>query len=212
MSSQPLGVETRVASDGPTVVGVDLGVRNLLVAAPAIDDPRVEVAYAVDGDEVRQLYHTLQRERRQLRDLPSDTSEREARLVDRYRDQLATCVAGAVDGLLAYLDVLDAGVVALEDVSYPGQSLTACRTDDVDAGTWVLPTMESAIASAARSEGYRVELVSPEFTTKQCHVCGQLGRVDHDELTCTTPGCPVDEVDRDRSAAVSVAKRAHPLD
>lgn len=48
--------------------------------------------------------------------------------------------------------------------------------------------------------------VDPEYSTQECHFCGELG-VDDDQLHCQNDECPVESVCSDRSAAVTLAKR-----
>ncbi|WP_268258140.1 zinc ribbon domain-containing protein [Halopiger djelfimassiliensis] len=94
----------------------------------------------------------------------------------------------------------------LEDLSFCEATLWERRTVD-DTGTWLLPALQHAIAVKAQEADIPVTYVNPKYTTQQCHVCGELGRLENDTLECTTENCSVGTVCRDRSAAVNIAQR-----
>ncbi|QLG49102.1 zinc ribbon domain-containing protein [Natrinema halophilum] len=207
-SSTPVSVRpVGTATGADRRVGVDLGVRQLFAASPITADPTVRNAYIADGGIVRALYDELGATTRRLQALPGDTTAAEVHAFVAYRDRLAVRVADATEQLLAYLEATDAGTVVLEEITYPLRPLSECRRGETDLGSWLLPVLQHAFADAAVAEDYDVEYINPKYTTQQCHVCDQLGDVDSAGLECTTESCPVDVVDRDRSAAVSIAKR-----
>jgi len=72
----------------------------------------------------------------------------------------------------------------------------------------LLPALHHAIAVKANEAGIPVCYVDPEYTTQECHGCGNLATIDQDQIECTTGQCSVEAVSRDWSAAVSIAQRA----
>jgi len=211
MSSQPPAVATRVASDGTTVVGVDLNTKRLLVAAPAGVDPAVENALVVGGGVERDLYGALGDTLSWFDGLAVDTDEAETEAVETYRSLLRQRFGLAAHALLDYADRQDADVVALEDIEYKSGELAACARGQTKAGEWVLPTFRDRLEATLVEEGLRVERVDPAYSTQRCHVCGELADVGRATITCEAPACPVDTVCRDRSAAVTIARRAQAL-
>jgi transposase len=74
-------------------------------------------------------------------------------------------------------------------------------------GAWLLPTFRKALVERANEVGLPVARVDPSGSTQECHSCGEVGDVGSKMLKCTTPDCPVGEVCRDRSAALTIAQR-----
>jgi len=100
------------------------------------------------------------------------------------------------------------GVVgALEDIAYEGGPLAACARGRTKAGEWVLPTVRDRLEATLAVAGHRVEYVDAARSTQECHVCGAAADVSRATIACPVPDCPVDEVCRDRSAAVTIARR-----
>lgn len=179
-----------------TPVGVDVGRRNLLVLAPATDDPRVEEARIVDGDRLEERYAMLQQR-------GAAGGHVDAVLADRL-------LAGADDAAreaLSYVETFEAPVMVLEDLGYPDRSLDACVAESAAPECWLYPALHQRLADQARRASIPVLTTSPKYTTRQCHVCDQFARVGTEVLTCPTDDCPVDDVCRDRSAAATIAKR-----
>lgn len=72
---------------------------------------------------------------------------------------------------------------------------------------WLVSAFQSVLVDHALDAGLPVARVDPEYTTKQCHECQQFARLEGDVIECGNGGCPVDEVGRDLSAALSIAGR-----
>ena len=195
--------------DDPTIVGVDLGLRQLLTAAPASAAPDVSTAVAVDGEPIRALFADLREAARQCQVATDDANGGAVRLDRHYRALLVHHVDGAIAALLAYLMARDADVVALEELGQERASLTDVRSSGQDLDVWLFPVVQERLETALAGAGYRPVYVDPTHTTDTCHECELLAHVEDETITCTTPDCPVETVDRDRSAAVSIARRAH---
>ncbi|WP_136690051.1 zinc ribbon domain-containing protein [Halorhabdus amylolytica] len=212
MSSHTSPVATANATPGPdddpTIVGVDLGLRQLFTAAPADATPDVASAVSVDGEPARALFADL-REATRRRQATTDDAKSDAVRLDRhYRALLVDHVDDAIATLLGYLAAHDADVVALEALGQEWVSLTDARTQGKDLDAWLFPVVQDRLETALGDAGYHPVYVDPTHTTNACHECELLAHVEDETITCTTPDCPVETVDRDRSAAVSIARRA----
>lgn len=202
---------TAVPQDVPrsaTAVGVDLGVKRLLVAAPAGAAPDVPNALVVGGGVERDLYDGLGDTLGRLENLAADTAEAEAGAVEKYRALLRQRFGIAAGALVEYAGRAGADVVALEDVEYQGGRLAECARGRTKAGEWVLPAFRDRLEARLVGEGFQVEHVDAAYTTQECHACGELVDVSRATIACGTEDCPVDVVCRDRSAAVTIANRA----
>lgn len=186
-----------------TPVGVDVGVTNLAVAAPADGDPAG--ALVVDGEPVREQFEHLVEAATALEwAFPDSTGQ--AAVVAAFYHRLRAQLGGAAVRVLDYVREHTAPALVVEDLAYSGHPLWAFRHGG-DVGTWLLPAFQSVLVDHAVAAGIPVAYVDRDFTTKECHECGQLARQDSATIVCTTDDCPVDEVGRDRSAALSIARR-----
>ena len=200
MSIHARSSEDTRGADTAEVVGVDLGVKRLLAAAPASSGPDVTNAIVVDGLGVSELYE-------RLGETLNGLEEGEAHIAMPYRELLPRRFGVAAAALLDYVAEIGTGVVALEDFPHDRQPLAECARSGEKVGWWVLPELRHRLEADLAAAGYRVKRVSPKYTTQQCHVCDELASIGDDAISCTTETCPVDTVCRDRSAAVSIAKR-----
>ena len=196
--------------DSVTTIGVDFGLRKLLVAAPVTDDPLVERALEVDGDGLEETFDEFRAATRGLRELDVETWPAEGALLRECQAWFRARFADAAVRLLAYCEAVDADVVALEDPSWEPKPLAEYRHGSGGPSPWLLPACQEYIRDVLEESDYRVILVAPEGTSQECHVCGREGTRGSDGLRCYTDECPVTTVDGDRSAAVTIARRGHP--
>lgn len=208
MSSATRPGEGATTDADPTYVGVDFGVNNLLVAAPATADPEVADALVLEGTVECSLFEELGAITRRLEATPGDTRDREVAVFEAYRRAFVARFQQRTAELGTYLARFDRPVLALEDVSNKFRPLVDVRHGEVDPGTWLLPATHRALAVWAREAGIPTVDVAPDYTTQLCHVCGQVGEPVRDRLRCPDPGCPVLETCRDRSAAATIAHHA----
>jgi len=193
-----------------TVIGVDVGVKQLLAAAPVTADPDVAKALVVDGGVARALFDGLGDTLARLDELGVDSTAVTSEALANYRQLIYQRFGLATAALQEHLEHHDADAVALEDLEQEDRTLEECARGETKAGGWLLPAFLDRLEDALTSAGYRVERVDPKYTTQECHVCGELAEVSDATIACETPDCPVDVVCRDRSAAVSIAKRWDP--
>jgi len=188
------------------MVGVDIGQRNLAIAAPASAGPDVDEALVVDGGDVQGSLAALAGSTRSLQSAPFDTDREQTRIVATVWSELRTQLRDAADQVVAYAQRFETPALAVENVPR-GHTLWEHRTSG-DWGMWVLTAVVEVLTVAADGAGLPVMPVEPEYTTQQCHGCGALAEMRDETIRCTTPGCPVGSVCRDRSAAVTIARRA----
>jgi len=206
MSSTPLPATVgQRHSLGVTPVGVDVGVKNLIAAAPADGD--VESAFTIEGSQIRTRYKTLVEAMRALQSAKFDSTEGQIQLFAALWHQIRPQVYDAAVRVVRYAQEFAGPMLVFEDLSFCGASLWEQRTAD-DVGMWLLPALQHAIAVKACDAGIPVKYVDPKYTTQQCHVCGELGSVSQDAVECTTEDCPIGTVSRDESAALSIVQRA----
>lgn len=195
----PAAVDTGTRGTRGTAIGVDVGRRHVLTLAPADAGPHVEEARVVEEPRLAALGR---RDGRDEYHAGAGVTSRQARL--------EALLADVVERAVAYARSFDTPLLVLEDLEYPECDLAACLAGDADPECWLFPRLQARLTDRAVADGVPVAVVSETYTTKQCHVCDQFARVGDETIECTTDGCPVDDVCRDRSAAVSIAKRADP--
>ena len=176
------------------VVGIDLGVRNLLTASLATTDPDLSNALVVDGDPSRRLYAEL--------------AERDDAPVEPYAQVLESRFEQAIADLDAFVD--EPEEIAVESLAYPEPGPLADAIDDgTDAGAWLMGRMRAHIDAWARRTETTVVEVFPENTSRECHACGAAGaRTSDNRFVCPDESCAVEHVHADAGAAASIARRA----
>lgn len=191
-----------------TPVGVDLGVKTLAAAAPADGDP--SDALTIDGDHVRRRYEILTEATRALHGAPFDTTRGEIQLFAAMWRQIRPQVYDAAVRVVRYAREQTAPTLVLERLPYTETALWTRRTAS-DLGTWLLPALAHAVRRKARAAEVPVRTVDATGTTQLCHDCGNRCAVGQHHVECVTDDCPVGAVSRDRSAALSIARRVAPL-
>lgn len=178
-------------------VGVDVGRRNLLTLAPATAGPEVDDALALGNRGIEGHYSEL-RER----------YERGRGVDETLADQLDAVLTATAHEALSYVETFDAPVVlVLEDIGYTERSLAECVREQLGVDCWSLPSIQQRLVEVATEANVPVATTTERYTTKECHICGMHSKVRDETIRCTNDSCPVGSVNRDRSAAVSIAKR-----
>ncbi|ELZ21483.1 transposase, IS605 OrfB family protein [Halosimplex carlsbadense 2-9-1] len=190
---------------GYTAVGVDLGEWYLAVAAPAGREP--DEALVVSGEEVREQYAALVGATHALEEATFDTTRGQSQLVAAVWESMQAEISDGVEQVVEYARQFPTPLLVLEDLYYSEVALWEQRTSR-ELGAWLLPAFREALVVRANEVGLPVANVDPKGSTQQCHVCSEAGEVREKTLLCTTPDCPVEEVCRDRSAALTIAQRA----
>ena len=211
-SERPFAGPQSPAVGTRTPVGVDVGERTLVAAAPVHGRP--EEAFTIEGDHVRESFRLLRSLMDALEHFGSDTTSAETALVAAFwKERLKGQVHGAAAQTVQYAREFPGAVLVLEELPYTQRPLYEQRHDAGEIGTWLLPALQDALVAKAVDAGLPVAWIDPAGTSVECHACGERGeRGDRTErlrrqFRCLNDDCPVDVVDADASAAVSIAKR-----
>lgn len=204
-STQSAADVVETADDAPiTPVGVDVGTKQLVAVATAGADPAD--AIVVDGERARRIHAAFTEATHRLQERA--VAETLGDVVWRHWRRLRREFQAAAEAVLAVAQRHARPVVVLEDLPQRRQPLVACRHGNLRAPTWIPPAVQAIVADRVVEAGVPVTYVCPKYTSQNCHQCRQPGRLNDNSVKCTTAECPVGRVDRDRSAAVSIAKRA----
>jgi hypothetical protein len=206
VSSQPAAApETRPQELPKTSIGVGIGVTRLAVAATAEGGP--DDAVVVDGTEIRTLYAEFTHGTQALTRDTEPTPESLGALVAEYWPQFEPAFDRAAGVLLEYARQYPQPVLAFEQLGHERKPLVACKHGNVAPSEWIPSVAVHELVERVRGAGVPVITADPDGTTSECHRCGERGEVGRDLFTCLDEECPVNDVCRDRSAAVSLAKR-----
>lgn len=216
MSSEPLAREwphsgaQSAAVGARTAVGVDVGEATLAAAAPAHGD--TDDALMIDGDHVRETFRLLRWATVTLQEFGGDTTGAETAVVAAFWRRLRGQLHDTAARVIQFAQTFPGAVLVLEELPYASAPLYEHRDTD-ELGTWILPALQEALVERATDAGLPVAWIDPNGTSLECHSCGEQGeRGAYDdggwhEFQCTNPDCPVDAVDADASAAVTIASR-----
>jgi IS605 OrfB family transposase len=190
----------------PTPVGVDVGEKTLVAAGTpgmAVEDVRT-----VDGAPLRRAFRRFAAMQRAFAFAHWETGPAETMLTAAvWVHRLKPEIYDAAHQAVAFARQFTAPVVVLEALEQPMRPLWAYRRGQRDFGDWLLPVLQQALVEVATDAGVPVAWVDPRGTSRECHRCGQAGELENETLDCRNLECPVTVVDRDRSAAVSIARR-----
>jgi len=179
-----------------TPIGADVGLRNVLTLAPASADYPVAESKTLHDDQIKTQYATLA-------SVPDVAPKSQTIIANRLRQAVHDLAQDAV----LYATSFEGPLLALEDLHYPHRSLADCIEENAALDSWLLPAAQRALATAAADAGIPVVSVSAKYSTRQCHSCQNFTRVNGRTIRCPVEDCPVEEVCRDRSAAVTIARR-----
>ena len=190
--------------DARTVIGVDLGEKTLVAALPA--GAAFDEALVVDGADIQRRYQALAEALSTIRETGFTTDLGETQLVAGFWSELREPVRDAAARTVVYAEQYSDPVLAIEELGHDPVSLWEHELAG-DCGTWLLPVVQEAIITQAVAVGIDVVAVDPQYSSQACHRCGTHGDLGRAKLLCTNGECPVDRVDRDVSAAATLAKR-----
>ncbi|MDS0284747.1 zinc ribbon domain-containing protein [Haloarcula onubensis] len=199
--------------DSITPVGVDVGSARYLFAAASPADG-VGGAATVNADYAHRLYSEFQSATHRLGTAPDyvDDQDRLGDLVARYWPRLRRALECAADQVVGVARAHPRAVVVLEDLSTTPRPLVEAAHGAMAWADYCPAVAQQLLADRALDAGLAVAYVPPEYTSQLCHECGTLGDLGGrgcETLTCVNDDCTVGEVCRDRSAAVTIARRYH---
>jgi hypothetical protein len=204
MSIGPSTTADGTSIDASGVLGVDLGTRNLIVAATTDAEPYADGCLEIDGVPVREILDELGEI------VPGATDEIDQQIVDVYERIMRSKIESAVDRLIERAVEEDVQRIGIERLSYSGPTpLWEHLRSKGDKAQWILPVVKETILTEAEEAGFEVVEVDPHSTSRICAWCGSLGvRGRENVLHCNNDDCVITGCDPDRSAAVVVGKRA----
>jgi putative transposase len=203
-SELPRSASTRREQDNQTFIGVDVGEKTLVAATPANGD--LEAALLVDGGTIQRQYATLADVCDALDAAAFETDRGRSQILAALWRQIRPEIVAAAERTIAYAETFHKLRLVLEDLGHASPPLWR---DDVgsDCGTWLLPLLQEAIIGRAQEVGIGAITVDTTYSSQACHECGTHGDLGRATLLCTNDDCPVERVDRDASAAATLAQR-----
>ena len=188
-----------------TCIGVDVGLTRAFTAAPA--GGAAEDAFTISGSAIREAVDDLTTAQRRLCDVQFTTERSACEAFAAGWLYVRSKIIETAVRTVRYAEQFPDPVLVVEHFSSDGPSLWEWRTRDDAHDAWILPTLLEALELHADQSGIRVETVNRHGTSQECHVCGSGGELSAHTLRCSAPSCPVEEVCRDRSAALTIADR-----
>ena len=162
--------------DPPVVRGMDRGIRNIAV----LDDGTFYNSKAVR--KVRGRYAYL---RRRLQSAGTRSAKRHLRRLVLRERRFQRDVNHTIAKQVAAADL---DVLALEDLQL-GKAKRRGRRFDRMLGGWAYFQLEAFLQYKLQERGKRTVKVPPEYTSKMCSRCGNLGSRVLAWFQCTNAGC-----------------------
>ncbi|WP_251342805.1 hypothetical protein [Haloplanus halophilus] len=194
-----------------TPIGVDVGEDPLYAVATPGTAP--SEARMISGDGLGSTVDALVETIRVLRSGAPVADAVEAEVVASYWRELRSMVDGAVPAVFEYARDHTAPVLVLEDLGHDLPTLWALRDAEWLAWSpWIVTLVQARLVDAAAA-GIPIRWTPLDGTTRTCHACGERGELPGfgAVFRYTASSCPVDVVDRDSGAAVSIAKQGMTL-
>jgi len=191
-----------------TPVGVDIGEAALATVCHRDErgSPTAPTLWNTEAKQVRELrerYFTAMR-RLQRRDAEVLTETYGGEIWRQIDDILHTVSREVV----AHVADIDGGVIVLEDLTHIRENMDYGDYMNRRLHGWAFAKLHSQIMYKAAEKGIAVETVNPRNTSKECHVCKEVGSRRHQgTFSCTTGDCWVSEYQADINGALNIADR-----
>jgi len=196
-NSQPASRQT-----AQTVIGVDVGMNNLIVAVPHTLHANAANVLEIEGTVEYELIN-------EFVEALDDHDNSDSDLAIQYEDLMVAHIDLAVDQLLDYTRMYPQPIIAVEDFGHsmpPG--LNECVANGSDLSDWVIAKVIERIETGCNDAGIEVERVDHRLSSKTCGWCGNIGvRARSGVFHCNAPDCEITAVDGDRNAAKTIARR-----
>ena len=209
--SQPATAGSRPTAG--TAIGLDVGEVTPATLAPATTQPDPTHFRRIEYDREATLARF---ERLRVRHDGSADDATEPRLPSASAtttpatSEEANALRGTVREVarraIRYVQSFHAPVVVVESLGWPRRPLGWHTIRDLPFRAWLLPAIQTAVIDRARAVGVPV-VAGGGHSTVQCHRCSQRCRMRDRLVRCGTENCPVEGVDRDVSAAVTLSRR-----
>jgi len=191
-----------------TPIGVDIGETYLVAGCALNEDGKPEEPVLVDGRKAKHLrkemYTVLKRLKN--RDVADWRIENQFK---SYRQKLVDIIEKASREIIQYSKQYTKPVVVLEDLEVGGEKLKEAMFEHRRLNMWSFNHLQKRIAEKANAENIPIAFVSPERTSKTCHVCRQIGE-RNGSFECTNTECWVTTYQSDINAAANLTHRYDP--
>ena len=201
-------VEERPSSAAETPIGVDIGEASLVTVCHRDErgTPTTPNLWNDEGKRVRKLRETYFTATRRLQQRGSE------RIAEAYGDslwrQIDDILHTVTSEVVAYADQFENPVLVLEDLTHIREHMDYGSFMNRRLHGWGFAKMHAQLRYKAAEKGIRVETVTPAYTSKSCHCCGERGtRPDQATFRCTNSACWVREYQADVNAALNIADR-----
>ena len=191
-----------------TPIGVDIGEASLVTVCHRDENgsPTAPELWAEEGKTVRRLRKTYFTATRRLQKRGSE------RIAESFGEDLWSQIDDVFHRVtrevVAYAESIENPVLVLEDLTYIRESMDYNAYMNRRLHGWGFATLHAQIRYKAVEKGIPVETVNPRNTSKECHVCGDVGyRPRQATFECTTDDCWVGEYQADVNGAVNIADR-----
>jgi len=113
----------------------------------------------------------------------------------------------AADTVIDYAQAHPAPLLVIEELQDDPRPLVEITHGEVRQSSWVPPVALEVLIDRAAAAGVPVATVDPEHTSQEYHHCGEIGDLSPKGLHRRRDDCPVKKICRDRSAALTIARR-----
>ncbi|WP_312911810.1 transposase [Natronosalvus caseinilyticus] len=204
------GIEdTTEMPENPTHVGFDIG-ESMLVTGCALQHDTPTKPLLINGKEAKRLRKEMFTTLKRLQE--RDASE--WRIEERfsfYQNRLTDIIEKASREAVEYAKQFENPVIAMEDLAYIRESLDYGTYMNRRLHSWAFARLQGRIDDKAKDAGIPVRYVHPQYTSKTCHACKQIGyRPRQAEFKCKNPACHVSTFQADINASANIAHRVDP--
>lgn len=178
-----------------STLGVDLGRRRVAVDSDG-------TIYAADETKhIRQYYPKV---RRSLQRRGTKGSKRALKRLSGRERRHQRHVNHVISRRIVDKAKSTARKIALEDLTGIFQRTRVRKVNRYEHKSWSFRQLRDFISYKAQNAGIPVALIDPAYTSKSCHVCGEIGHRNALDFSCTTCGFAGDA---DINAALNIAAR-----
>jgi len=199
---------SEASAEERTPIGVDIGEASLVTVCHRDDhgSPTAPELWADEGKTVRRLRKTYFTATRRLQKRGSE------RIAESFGDDLWNQIDDVFHRvtreIVEYAESVENPVLVLEDLTYIRESMDYGEYMNRRLHGWGFAKLHAQIRYKAVEKGIPVETVNPRNTSKECHVCGEVGyRPRQATFKCTNDACWVGEYQADVNGAVNIADR-----
>lgn len=196
--------EVELIDEPETVIGIDLGEWNVAVAvAISRQNPEKPMKGQFwSGAKIRYIRGKYNHIRRNLQkkkrlDLVKRIGKKEGRIVNQILHTIAK-------EIVAYAKQFNKPVIVMENLKGIRENINGSAKLNRRLHAWSYRKLQMYIEYKANLEGIPVKYVDPKDTSKICHRCGHVARIEGRMIVC--PNCGL-KYNRDLNSAINIARR-----